>query len=260
MNRPPSVADPARRHLQAGAGFTVVELLVVMAVVGILGALLLPTVSRTRAQARAVHCLSNLRQLGLGLRMYAESDPLGRLPADPIGDSAPAWVFALTPFMGPVDGVRLCPSDAFREARRKWQRTSYVRNQFTAREPLAPESSEFNPGAPGVGGQPLTLNPSTLKLSSYRRPSETFLAFEGSNLGVAFPPRATDSMPVPAVDDHTHPDTWILGWAHVLADIDPERHGHSSNYLFADGHVAAIPSAVLRRRLESGENFAVIPE
>ena len=67
-------------------------------------------------------------------------------------------------------------------------------------------------------------------------------------------------MLVPAFDDPTHPESWIFGWAHVLADMDPERHGRSSNDLFADGHVASIPAATLRRRLESGENFAVIPE
>jgi len=260
MNLQAILPSPGCRRQPAAAGFSLVELLVVTAVIGVLGALLLPAVSRTHVQARSVHCLSNLRQLGLGLRMYAETDPLGRLPVDPVEDNAPAWVFALTPFMGSVDGVRLCPSDAFREARRVWQRTSYVRNQYTAREPVAAESSELNPGALGPDGQPLTLNPSTLRLASYRRPSETFLAFEGSNLGVVFPPRVTDAVPVPAFDDHTHPDTWVFGWAHVLADMDPERHGRSSNYLFADGHVAAIPSVVLRRRLESGENFAVIPE
>ncbi|MBN8248070.1 MAG: DUF1559 domain-containing protein [Verrucomicrobia bacterium] len=260
MNRQVSIQGPARRRPAVGAGFTLVELLVVTAVLGVLGALLLPAVSRARGQARAVHCLSNLRQLGLGLRLYAETDPLGRLPVDPVEDNAPAWVFALAPFMDSVDGVRLCPSDAFREARRVWQRTSYVRNQYTAREPLAESSSGLTPGALGPDGQPLTLNPSTVRLASYRRPSETFLAFEGSNLGVVFPPGVVDAVPVPAFDDHTHPDTWVFGWAHVLADIDPERHGRSSNYLFADGHVAAVPSAALRRRLESGENFAVIPE
>jgi len=252
----PSNQRPGVRRGAFAGGFTLVEMLTVTAVVAILAALLLPAVSRTRVRARAVQCLSNLRQLGLGLRMYAETDPLGRLPADPVEDNAPAWVYTLTPYLGSVEGVRLCPADAFREARRVWKRTSYVRNQYTARDPFSADSSALNPG----DNQPLTMNPSTLRMASYRRPSETFLAFEGSNLGVAFPPLPAGFDPVPAFDDHTHPDTWIFGWAHVLADIDPERHGRSSNYLFADGHVAAIPAAMLRRRLESGENFAVIPE
>ncbi|HRI12675.1 MAG TPA: DUF1559 domain-containing protein [Verrucomicrobiota bacterium] len=242
------------------AGFTLVEMLVVTAVLGVLAALLLPTVSRTKSRARAVHCVSNLRQLGLGLQMYAETDPWGRLPVDPLGDRAPAWVYSLVPHLGSVDGIRICPSDPFGEARRRWRRTSYVRNQYTAREVTGLTSEDGTPAALGPDGQPLVINPSNLRLAAYRHPSETFLAFEGSNLGVVFPPLSDFNAPVPAFDDHTHPDTWVFGWAHVLADIDPERHGRSSNYLFADGHVAPIPSATLRRRLESGDNFAKIPE
>lgn len=255
-NHPPDLP----RHAPPRAGFTLVEMLVVSAVIAILAALLLPAVSRAKSRARAVQCASNFRQLGLGLQMYAETDSLGRLPPDPLGDDAPAWVYLLTPYLGSVDGVRICPSDAFGEARRKWRRTSYVRNQYTARE-ISVAGTDLNaPGALGPDGRPLVINPSSLRPATYRRPSDTFLAFEVSNLGVLFPPLVEDRTPVPAFDDHTHPDTWIFGWAHVLADIDPERHGRSSNYLFSDGHVAPIPATALRRRLESGENFAVIPE
>jgi prepilin-type processing-associated H-X9-DG protein len=135
-----------------------------------------------------------------------------------------------------------------------------VRNEYTARE--QPPAESIGDGSSALGpGQPLVINPSSLRLSGYRRPAETFLAFEVSNQGVVFP-AAWDSsaIPVPAFDDHTHPDTWVFGWAHVLADIDPHRHGRSANYLFADGHVTAIPADVLRRRLEAGENFAAIPQ
>ena len=262
---PPLHSTPASRggKSRAATGFTLVEMLVVTAVMATLAAMLLPAVSRARGKANAVNCLSNLRQLGLGLRMYAETDPLGRLPVDPVGDQEPAWVYSLTSHLGSVEGVRICPSDVFGAARRKWNRTSYVRNQYTSRDLGTGDGTGMNPGetgAMGPDGQPLVLNPSSLRLSSYRRPSETFLAFEGSNVGVLFPPALDDRAPVPAFDDHTHPDTWIFGWAHVLADIDPERHGRSSNYLFADGHVAPIPASTLRSRLEAGDNFAVIPE
>lgn len=254
----PSPTPPRSRPMQAG--FTLAEVLVVTAVIGTLAAMLLPALGQARARARAVHCVSNLRQLGLGLQMYAESDSAGRLPPDPLGDDAPAWVYSVVPQLGSVDGVRICPGDAFGEARRKWKRTSYVRNQYTAREASPTALDAAAPGALGPDGQPLVINPSSLRLASYRRPSETFLAFEVSNLGVLFPPAIEDRTPVPAFDDHTHPDTWIFGWAHVLADIDPERHGRASNSLFADGHVAPVQSKALRQRLESGENFAVIPE
>lgn len=260
-HRPPSDCPRSRpARDRDGAGFTLVEMLVVTALMAILAAMLLPAVGRARSTARAVHCVSNVRQLGLGLQMYSDSDLRGRLPVDPLSDGAPAWVYSLEPHLGSVDGVRICPSDAFGEARRKWRRTSYVRNQYTAREIGILDAVDGTPGALGPDGHPLVINSSNLRPSSYRRPSDTFLTFEVSNLGVLFPPAIDERVPVPAFDDHTHPDTWIFGWAHVLADMDPERHGRSSNYLFADGHVTAIPSALLRHRLEAGDNFAVIPE
>jgi len=57
---------------QNASGFTLVELLVVIAITGILAAIVLPALSKSRERARAIFCLSNTRQLELAWLLYAD--------------------------------------------------------------------------------------------------------------------------------------------------------------------------------------------
>ena len=56
------------------AGFSLIELMVVVAVIGIMAALLLPALAKTKEQARGTACRSNMKQLALAFLMYSEDN------------------------------------------------------------------------------------------------------------------------------------------------------------------------------------------
>jgi prepilin-type processing-associated H-X9-DG protein len=90
--------------------FTLVELLVVIGIIAILVAILMPALQKAREQARAVVCLSNIRQMGLAAQIYMTSHHSKFLPYySPTGGQFELWMGHLKEF-GLSEAARICPT------------------------------------------------------------------------------------------------------------------------------------------------------
>ena len=96
--RPPARPTPARPRIgrRCRAGFTLVELLVVIGIIALLISILLPALGRAREQGNAIKCLSNLRQIGMGFQMYSQNSKgyfpaASRYPADKVRSEDWLW-------------------------------------------------------------------------------------------------------------------------------------------------------------------------
>ncbi len=101
------------RILKRDKGFTLIELLVVIAIIGILAGILLPVLSRARESARKTQCASNVRQIGMGLIMYANENN-ETFPSDittVVGDEAMRSLNLLYDTYVSDNRVFNCPSD-----------------------------------------------------------------------------------------------------------------------------------------------------
>ena len=108
-----------RENSKKKLAFTLIELLVVIAIIALLAAILFPVFSRARENARRSSCLSNMRQVGLGLLQYTQDydEKLVRSWSGTNNQASDAqrykWMDAIFPYIK-SEQVFTCPSDSFK--------------------------------------------------------------------------------------------------------------------------------------------------
>jgi prepilin-type N-terminal cleavage/methylation domain-containing protein/prepilin-type processing-associated H-X9-DG protein len=209
---------------------TLVELVVVVAIIGALVALLLPAVLAARGSARATTCKSQMRQIGLAILQYCSAYH-GRFPDTVHAGEGRSWIYTLAPHLEHIDEIRICREDPIADERLRDKSTSYVISDYVA-----------------LDGKHAVRN-----INQLRATSKTIIVFEGS-----------DKRSTAEVNEHAHASKWfsnsniLLGlvtWA-VEKDIQPSRHGPAAHYLYADGHVDTISAAQISQWIAAKHDFA----
>jgi prepilin-type N-terminal cleavage/methylation domain-containing protein/prepilin-type processing-associated H-X9-DG protein len=255
-----------RRGPRARRAFTLIELLVVIAIIAILAAILFPVFAQARAAAYKAACTSNLKQISLAWRMYAD-DWDGATPGSTrkSGTSLAARTLEELQqewFMRPIQpyiknqGVLHCPADSVRNA----ERGVGAELLSIANDPRLPAISygmnlwlgglQDDATYKGVNDQAIT-NPSATALLADCALDKFNCCMEKNNkLG----PRISSIAYANAIRPRD-----LVDICAGLGVPGEERHGSGSNVAFVDGHVKFIQSDafVTRKEVRDGVGYTV---
>ncbi len=228
---------PGKRTDPGRACFTLVELLVVVAIIALLASLLLPALGRAKAKGRRIACVSNQRQLLLALTMFAEDND-GRFPwwlDPPEGTKGRTWTwqhFYLLSNEIVTPKVLHCPSDAERGP---------AQNFGDSPDGLAHPQNQNHAVSFAIGTEARPAEPRSHVVTDRNAVGET----DQSNCGVAGVPDFI------TIFGH-HPAGL------VRAEWDGTIHRFGGNVGLADGSVQQFTSrALFEHMLQTGDsNFS----